>query len=132
MKFDYLCPLIQVFDMKVSLQFYVDVLGFQIHQQAGEAHDIGWVWLRRDDISLMLNTLYELSDRPAQPDPRRMDAHHDTILYIGCEDIEAIYQHLVNKSIQCQPPETAPYGMKQLYLKDPDGYGICFQWPING
>jgi hypothetical protein len=21
-----------------------------------------------------------------------------------------------------------PYGMKQMSLRDPDGYGICFQW----
>jgi len=28
-----------------------------------------------------------------------------------------------------RPVETvAPYGMKQMYLADPDGYGICFQW----
>jgi hypothetical protein len=28
-----------------------------------------------------------------------------------------------------QPPKVAWYGMKQLYLRDPDGYLICFQWP---
>ncbi|RPI64388.1 MAG: hypothetical protein EHM50_00735 [Lysobacterales bacterium] len=22
----------------------------------------------------------------------------------------------------------APYGMKQLYVLDPDGYNLCFQW----
>jgi hypothetical protein len=21
--------------------------------------------------------------------------------------------------------------MKQLYFHDPDGYGLCFQWPAN-
>jgi hypothetical protein len=25
------------------------------------------------------------------------------------------------------PPTVAWYGMKQLYMKDPDGYVICFQ-----
>jgi glyoxylase I family protein len=28
-----------------------------------------------------------------------------------------------------KPPKVAPYGMKQLYVKDPDGYVLCFQWP---
>jgi hypothetical protein len=32
------------------------------------------------------------------------------------------------KGVKCDPPEVAPYGMKQLYFHDPDGYGICFQW----
>jgi hypothetical protein len=21
--------------------------------------------------------------------------------------------------------------MKQLYFRDPDGYGLCFQWPVT-
>lgn len=25
-------------------------------------------------------------------------------------------------------PKVTPYGMKQLWFTDPDGYGICFQW----
>ena len=27
-----------------------------------------------------------------------------------------------------QPAQSAPHGMKQLYLTDSDGYFICFQW----
>jgi hypothetical protein len=30
--------------------------------------------------------------------------------------------------IEAREPAVAPYGMKQLYLKDPDGYELCFQW----
>jgi glyoxylase I family protein len=25
-------------------------------------------------------------------------------------------------------PKVAPYGMKQLYVHDPDGFSLCFQW----
>ena len=28
-------------------------------------------------------------------------------------------------------PKVAPYGMRQLWFKDPDGYGLCFQWPVE-
>jgi hypothetical protein len=30
--------------------------------------------------------------------------------------------------ITTKKPKVAPYGMKQLYLTDPDGYLLCFQW----
>ena len=30
--------------------------------------------------------------------------------------------------IDVTPPRVAPYGMKQLYVSDPDGYLLCFQW----
>lgn len=30
--------------------------------------------------------------------------------------------------VDVKPPTVAPYGMKQLYVRDPDGYTLCFQW----
>jgi hypothetical protein len=29
-------------------------------------------------------------------------------------------------------PKTAPYGMRQTWLHDPDGYQLCFQKAVNG
>ena len=34
----------------------------------------------------------------------------------------------VRKGIDVQEPTIAHYGMKQLYVSDPDGYLLCFQW----
>jgi catechol 2,3-dioxygenase-like lactoylglutathione lyase family enzyme len=47
MQIQYVCALLQVFDMNKSLQFYCEILGFTIHESAGEKDDIGWVWLKR-------------------------------------------------------------------------------------
>jgi hypothetical protein len=27
--------------------------------------------------------------------------------------------------------QVAPYGMKQLWLNDPDGSSLCFQWRVS-
>ena len=35
------------------------------------------------------------------------------------------------QGIAVQESSIAPYGMKQLYLLDPDGYNLCFQWQAN-
>ena len=127
-----LCPLLQVFDMPSSLAFYRDVLGFEIVAQAppeGDACD--WAWLRHGTAELMLNTRYEAGDRPAAPDPARVAAHEDTALYVGCRDVDGAFRHLREKGIELEAPKVAHYGMKQLYLKDPDGYTICFQWKTS-
>ena len=76
----------------------------------------------------MLNTAYDDGERPPVPDPARVAAHDDTILYFSCPDVDAAYAYLLTKGIHLKEPRIAPYGMKQLYLKDPDGYGLCFQW----
>jgi glyoxylase I family protein len=123
-----LCPLIQVFDMPASLSFYRDLLGFEIVQQSSPGDHCDWVWLKSDDAELMLNTMFETDSRPARPDAERIMSHGDTVLYIGAPDVDAMYEYLTTSGIEAEAPFVTPYGMKQLYLKDPDGYGLCFQW----
>ena len=126
-----MAPLLEVFDMPTSLRFYRDVLGFEVVGRSGPDDNCGWVLLRLRDVELMLNTAYEDDERPANPDPLRVRAHHDTALFFGCPDVDAAYAHLRERGIQMEPPSNAPYGMRQLYLRDPDGFNLCFQWPVS-
>lgn len=119
--------LLQVFDMPTSLRFYRDLLGFEVLQRSQPTDDCGWAWLRLDDADIMLNTAHESKYRPASANPERHRAHGDTILYFGCPDVDGAYSYLQSKGIAASEPKTAPYGMRQLYFQDPDGYGICFQ-----
>ena len=124
------CALLQVFDMPTSVRFYRDVLGFEVvetSQRDGDRFD--WGLLRLNDAEVMLNTAYEEADRPAAPEAGRAAAHGDTILYFGCRDVDAAYRHLRAHGVDVKEPKVAPYGMKQLYVRDPDGYLLCFQWP---
>jgi glyoxylase I family protein len=42
--------------------------------------------------------------------------------------VDGAYAQLLAKGVSTdQPPKVAHYGMKQLYLRDPDGFGLCFQ-----
>ena len=126
------CVLLQVFDMPTSVRFYRDVLGFEVVQTSPpEGDQFDWGWLRLGESQLMLNTAYEQEFRPAQPDATRIAAHDDTCLYFSAPDVDAVYQHLLAHGIDVQEPTIAPYGTKQLYLHDPDGYSLCFQWPVK-
>jgi glyoxylase I family protein len=124
-------PLLQVFDMPAALGFYRDILGFEVVNTSGAGDDSDWVWLRRGDIDLMLNTAYEADARPATPDPRRSAFHADTGLFFSCRALDDVYSHLKDRGVRLDPPKTAPYGMRQLYVTDPDGYVLCFQWPAS-
>lgn len=130
-KLEQLCPLLQVFDMPRSIAFYLDVLGFHVRQtnDAGAGDRCDWAMLQRDGSTLMLNTAYEADKRPAAPDPKRIAAHRDVGLYFSCAELDAVYEHLRAHGISADPPRVAPYGMRQLSLRDPDGYGLCLQHP---
>lgn len=128
------CTLILVFDMPTSLRFYRDVLGFEIvgTSDAAAGDNMDWCYLRLGKAELMLNGMYESHERPPMPDKARIAAHEDTCLYFGCPDVDAAYRHLRAKGIDAQAPTVAQYGMKQLYVRDPDGYNLCFQWEAKG
>lgn len=132
-----ICPLLQVFDMPASLAFYRDILGFAVIQAAPAADQVSgdafdWVWLRRDGANLMLNTAYDPDAvRPAAPDPGRVAAHDDTGLFLSCPDVDGAYDHLRTRGIAVSTPSVTSYGMKQLYVKDPDGFTLCFQWAAD-
>ena len=125
------CPLLQVYDMPTAVRFYRDKLGFEVVTTSPVLgpDKFHWCLLRLGPAEIMLNTAYEFdSERPVPADRARVAAHEDTGLFFGCPDVEGAYEELREKGVAVKPPKVAPYGMKQMYVKDPDGYGLCFQW----
>ena len=127
-----MAPLVQVFDMPTSVAFYRDVLGFEVVSTSPvrDGH-FDWALLRLNGVEFMLNTAYERDARPSAPNPVRIAAHDDTCFYFGCQDVDGAYAHLRALGVKAKGPRIAPYGMKQLYVSDPDGYNLCFQWPAE-
>jgi glyoxylase I family protein len=132
-----LTPLLQVYDMRDSIRFYRDLLGFEVVSTSpvlGKDR-FHWALLRLGRAELMLNTAYEFdNERPAERDGARNAAHDDTGLFFACPGVDAAYEELLGKGVRVAKPAVAPYGMKQMYLHDPDGYALCFQWaaPSDG
>src|SRR5262245_22539591 len=110
-----LWPLLFVEDMKRSISFYCDRLGFRLVRQAESEGRVFWCRLCRQDCSLMLQQA-EAVDGPAEHRGRGV------IFYFVCEDADRMYQELTERGLSLTPPKTAPYGMRQVYLPDPDGY----------
>lgn len=127
-----MAPLLQVYDMNEALGFYRDALGFETVADSGEVDApegryVHWCWLRLGDADLMLNTAFDAGERPPARDPARQQAHGDTCLYFACPDPDAAAAELSARGIAFEGPKTAPYGMRQLWFSDPDGYQLCFQ-----
>lgn len=124
-----MAPLLQVFDMSTSIAFYRDKLGFDVVATSKPMDEhFDWALLRLNGVELMLNTAYEKEARPPAPDPDRIAAHEDTAIYFSCPDVDAAYAHFRARNLNVKEPEITYYGMKQLYVSDPDGFSLCFQW----
>lgn len=129
-------PLLSVFDMPKAIGFYCGVLGFTVVSnspeiEAPEGRFFHWAWLKLGEAELMLNTAYDAGHRPDARDVPRWKGHGDTCLYFGCSDVDELYAELKRTGMKAQAPQDAPYGMRQLYIEDIDGYQLCFQHPVK-
>jgi uncharacterized glyoxalase superfamily protein PhnB len=121
-----LWPLLFVREMERSLTFYRDRLGFEVVSEARTDGRIFWCRLRRGGASVMLQQAEE-EDGPAEGRGRGV------VFYLVCDDADAMHAELSERGLTLDPPTVAPYGMKQLYVPEPDGYAICFESPVaNG
>jgi uncharacterized glyoxalase superfamily protein PhnB len=128
-----MAPYLQVYDMPLSISFYRDKLGFEIvmQSQPEKGDDCDWVLLRLQGNEIMLNTIYEKSERPPLRDLARQSGHSDVAIYFGCPNIDDLYAELVSKGLSLNEPFMTGYGFKAIQFQDPDGYGLCFHWPVE-
>lgn len=124
--------LLEVFDMRESIAFYRDKLGFEVVQTSHPGDDFTWALLALDGAALMLNTAYDEGERPPERDRARAAAHRDTALFFLCRDLDAAYRYLRATGVQVAEPTVRVYGMRQLWLTDPDGFRLCLQCPAGG
>jgi catechol 2,3-dioxygenase-like lactoylglutathione lyase family enzyme len=112
-------PSLLVSDLAETFAFY-ETLGFRI---TGRSPDGTWGEVGRDDVVLQLFTdpPHGIADRPCL----------SGTLYIRAEGIDALAAMLEGKIPFAWGPETMPYGMRELGLRDPNGYILAFTEPTS-
>ncbi len=119
-----LWPLLPVSDIDRSVGFYRDKLGFTIVGEANDDRGVFWCRLGRAGASIML----ERTGHASRPLPQGAPA---ISLYFVCDDADALYAELVERGLALDPPTTAYYGMRQVFVPDPDGHSVCFESPTE-
>lgn len=117
-------PLLVVRDIDASLRFYRDRLGFAEEGRAEADSRLFWCRVARGGASLMLQA-WDPEDGPLDGRGRGVS------LYFLCDDADALYEEFVSKGVQLDPPHAEDYGMRQLFVPEPDGYVICFESEVT-
>ncbi len=118
-----LWPLLFVSDIGRSLEFYRDRLGFALVADDGKPPErMGWCRLERGGASIMLQRR-DGDDDGSGPWGRGV------VFYFLCDDADKMHAELASRGLRLKAPRVAYYGMKQLYVPEPDGYRICFESP---
>ena len=120
-----LWPLLFVADIERSLAFYRDQLGFSLVGNANSEGRTYWCRLQRGGASIMLQRA-EAEDGPAEGRGRGVG------FYFVCDDADAVYAELTGRGLKLDPPKTTYYGMRQVFVPEPDAYVICFESRTEG
>lgn len=116
-----LWPLLAVRDIDRSVQFYCDQLGFKLVDDDGKPDgQMAWCRVGRDGASVMLQQFPE-------EDGEGTIWGRGVCFYFICDDVDLMYAELSARGLQLDAPRVAYYGMKQLFVPEPDGYAICFE-----
>ena len=117
-------PLLVVSDINRSQRFYCDGLGFETTSTWEPDGKLAWCWLRHGGAALMLQ-------QACDQDPPASERGKGVIFYFICEDADATHRHITERGVQATKPKIAFYGMNQTFVKDPDGYELCFENPTT-
>jgi len=111
-------------DLLKSVRYYVDVLGFNEPELWGEP--ASFAMPSKDGFIIMLNQ----ADTKT-PTPNGVGDCWDA--YFWCDGVDDYYAGLIERGADIvHPPEVqASYGMKELGVKDPDGYTLVFAEDIE-
>ena len=113
-----LAPQFLVDDLPAAIAYYRDVLGFSFGEPWGGFYAIG----SRDGLELHLKEAPKtVADRRHRRDGEHLDA------YAGVADIDVFYSRCVEKGANIlKPLAPTPWGTKDFYLLDPEGYILGF------
>ena len=101
-------------DLKLSTDYYVDVLGFS----RDPIDAPGWSFLTRDTVRVMLG---ECPDEV----PASELANHSYVAYWNVEGVDQLYEEIRSRgALLSSAPQNKPWGLREFGLRTPDGHRI--------
>jgi hypothetical protein len=122
-------PLIQVSDLKATVFFYGEKLGFQTGSTEG-----GFSIVRRDDCTILLaqkTKFVDVTNKAARAAPDDDWCNFDFHIHCQPGTLDALYDEFRAKGVRMPDcykngPVTRAYGIRDFSVIDPDGYDIAF------
>ena len=123
MKLTGLIPMLESDDLKGTLNFYRDRLGFALTGIAPGKKQPYWLSLRRDEVEIMF------TDRNAHSAIQLPT--FTGVLYCYPDDVDEIWEELKDKVPIAWPIKNFEYGMREFGIRDNNGYILSFGQPVE-
>jgi uncharacterized glyoxalase superfamily protein PhnB len=128
-------PNLMVKSISDTVRFYMNILGFELVMAVPEkqdgmdteiADDKKYVWaqVKNGNVEIMLQEVESLKQDVSTFSDSQIGA--SVTFYIETENIEEFFNEIKNKVEVIKELATSWYGMNEFYIRDNNGYVICF------
>ena len=135
MTFNKLTPNLAVPDIKASVKFYQQNLGFKlimavpatekgIEHSLSESKDYVYALIAKDDVEIMMQQTKSFKHDVCLSQFENLGA--SVSFYMEIEGIEQFYKEIVSKTLKSTSLKTTWYGMQEFYILDNNGYVLGF------
>ena len=124
-----LTPNFMVEDVRKTIAFYQDILGFEVVTTVEDDDEIGFAIMHRDQIELMFQSRKSLSENVPALTGSTIGASQT--LYIEVTGIDQLYEQLQDKVAVVVDMHNTFYGTREFYFKDLNGYILSFSEAVG-
>jgi uncharacterized glyoxalase superfamily protein PhnB len=126
-----LAPILRVRDVRAAVAYYREKLGFECPEEsiAEGLGDEGAIYAiaRRQGAAIHLGR----ARSDWEIDPGRLPNALGAYVYVP--DVERVFEELSERGADVvQEPRTAPWGFREVIVRDLDGYHLTFGSPATG
>ena len=116
-------PILFVDAIEPSLDFWSGRLGFEKIAEVPEGDKLGFVILKKGDSEIMLQTRESIKKDAGSPSQEILSM--TSILYVEVDDFEDALRRVRGAEVLVAQRDTF-YGMREIYVRDPQGQIIGF------
>jgi uncharacterized glyoxalase superfamily protein PhnB len=122
-RFTGLAPVLLAPDVAEALDYYRDVLGFEVEPYAGEPRAYGYA--TRDGTHVHIAHAHH-----CRPNSDLVTDLFD--VYIWVDDVEAVHDELVERGAALiHPPIDREYGLREIRVRELNGYVLGIGQPLE-
>jgi lactoylglutathione lyase len=119
-----LTPNVMVEDVNKTIEFYRDLLGFQVNATVPDKGKFDWASMKRDAVELMFQSRSSLSSEiPAYAD---LPIGGSLTFFVQMDGLQELYDRLKGKVTLVQDLHTTFYGTREFAIRDCNGYVLTF------
>lgn len=116
-----LVPMLMCADVRASVRFYCDVLGFEVVDRMDDVGATGFASLRNGAAQIMLASPTYIPQAP-----RVEGRHPQSAYYFYVEDVDALRQAVVDADWPATECVDRFYGLREFEVVDPEGHVLLF------